>query len=106
VISPSLAERPSALDDRHAARGQDVVSIRSSQALVSTGCPAIAGQHVSRDEGRGYHPASFDTIFSNTSAPSAHCWGVLYSASLWLIPLSLGTNIIAVGQIVFIGTAS
>ncbi len=50
------------------------------------------------------HPLSYVPIISrttskNTLAPLMQAWSGVYSAGLWLMPLTLGTKIMAVGQI-------
>ena len=50
------------------------------------------------------HPLSYAPIISrttskNTLAPLMQAWSGVYSAGLWLMPLTLGTKIMAVGQI-------
>ncbi len=44
------------------------------------------------------YPAKATTASSNTCAPQASCSGVEYSRGLWVIPPTLGTNSIALGQ--------
>lgn len=43
-------------------------------------------------------PASVSTLSSSTCAPAAQSSGLVYSASLWLMPLAEGTKIIPAGS--------
>src|SRR5882672_8123776 len=46
----------------------------------------------------GHQAVNSSSVCSNTSAPAARCAGSVCSAGLWLMPLTDGTKIIAVGQ--------